>query len=59
MREIKAYLILATFVAVPLVLGAWSLQAKIANNARAEIGRSLTTLRDTTNLAVKTLFKDQ
>jgi hypothetical protein len=48
-----------TFVAVLLALGAWAVQTKLASNARTEVGRSLTAVRDTTHLAVKTWFKDQ
>ena len=59
MRDVKIYLIFAAFVAMFLVLAAWVLQTKIASNARVEIGRTLTTVRDTTHLAVKTWFKDQ
>jgi diguanylate cyclase (GGDEF)-like protein/PAS domain S-box-containing protein len=59
MRGIKTNLFIVAFVAVPLVLGALAVQQKIASNTRAEVGRSLTTVRDTTHLAVKTWFKDQ
>jgi diguanylate cyclase (GGDEF)-like protein/PAS domain S-box-containing protein len=59
MRGIKTNLFIVAFIAVPLVLGALAVQQKIASNTRAEVGRSLTTVRDTTHLAVKTWFKDQ
>lgn len=59
MRGIKTNLFVMAFVVVPLGLGAWAAQTKIASNARAEVGRSLTTVRNTTHLAVKTWFKDQ
>jgi len=38
--------------------GAWAIQANIAKNTQVEISRTLTTIRDTTHLAVKTWFKD-
>ena len=59
MRGVKANLLVATFVAVPIALGAWAIQKNIASSARAEVGHSLTTVRDTTLLALRTWFKDQ
>ena len=59
MRGVKTNLFIMAFVFIPLALGAWVVQTKIANNVRAEVGRSLTTVRDTTHLAVKTWFRDQ
>ena len=59
MRGVKKNLLLMAFVIIPLVFSAWAIQKNIANNTRAEIGRSLATVRDTTHHAVKTWFKDQ
>ena len=59
MRGVKTYLFIMTFVALLIVLGAWAVQTKITSNAHAEVGHSLTTVRNTTYLAVKTWFKDQ
>ena len=59
MTGVKTNLLIMTFVAVLLALGAWAVQTKLASNARTEVGRSLTAVRDTTHLAVKTWFKDQ
>jgi diguanylate cyclase (GGDEF)-like protein/PAS domain S-box-containing protein len=59
MRGVKTNLLILTFVAVLLALGAWTVQTKLAGNARAEVARSLTIVRDTTHLAVKTWYKSQ
>ena len=59
MRSAKTTLLIVALIAVPLALGAWFIQEKIASDTRAEIGRSLTTVRDTTHLAVETWVKDQ
>lgn len=59
MRGAKKTLLMMVLIAVPLALSAWFIQEKIASNTRAEIGRSLTTVRDTTHLAVETWVKDQ
>jgi diguanylate cyclase (GGDEF)-like protein/PAS domain S-box-containing protein len=59
MRGVKTNLFIMAFVAVLLALGAWAVQTKLASNARAEVARSLTIVRDTTHLAVKTWYKSQ
>lgn len=59
MRRIKTYLFIIIIMAILLVLGVWAVQTKIANNARADVSRSLTIVRDTTHLALKTWFKNQ
>ena len=59
MRGVKTNLFIMFLVVVFLMLSAWIVQKKIANNAREEVRRSLTTVRDTTHLAVKTWFMDQ
>jgi len=50
------------FVAVLLMLlvggGAWVIQENIATKAQAEIRHTLTTIRDTTHLGVRTWFKE-
>jgi len=59
MRGVKTNLLIMTFVAVLLALGAWAVQTKLSSDARAEVARSLTIVRDTTHLAVKTWYKSQ
>lgn len=59
MKGVKTHLFIIIFMAIFLALGVWVVQTKIANNARADVGRSLTIIRDTTHQALKTWFKDQ
>jgi len=58
MKSIRLNLLIAALLMVFLGAGVWAIQASIARNTQAEISRTLTTIRDTTHLAVKTWFKD-
>lgn len=59
MRGIKTFLFIIIFMAIFLALGVWAVQTNIAKSARADVGRSLTIIRDTTHQALKIWFKDQ
>jgi diguanylate cyclase (GGDEF)-like protein/PAS domain S-box-containing protein len=59
MRGVKTHLFIIIVIAIFLALGVWVVQTKIANNVRADVGRSLTIVRDTTHQALKIWFKDQ
>lgn len=59
MSGIKKNLFVMLLVAIPLVLGALTVQKKIVDNAHTETGRILLTVRNTTHQAIKTWFKDQ
>jgi len=58
MNGIGSNLLLATLLMGLLGGGVWVIQSNIEKNAQAEISRTLTTIRDTTHLGVRTWFKD-
>ena len=58
MKGISSNLLIAALLMTFLGAGAWAIQASVAQKTQVEISRTLTAIRDTTHLAVKTWFKD-
>jgi len=59
MKGIHSNLLIAAILMIFLGVGAWAIQASIAKKTQKEISRTLTTIRDTTHLAVKTWFENR
>lgn len=58
MKGANAIIGMLIFAALPLGLGAWFMHSKLTQGATQELEKSLSTVRDTTHLDVKTWFKD-
>ena len=58
MHQIRIYIAIFFALATMLFAGAWYMYTIVTDNARVEISRSLTTVRDTVHQAVKTWYMD-
>lgn len=58
MKGVNAFIGMLIIAALPLGLGAWFMHSQLTYNATVALEKSISTVRDTTHLAVKTWFKN-